>query len=264
MVFRRKVLKMLSGMPLGGWLVGGVSDAVRADGIVSAEAIAVAKVPPKQKPEKSIYASLGVRPLINARGTVTILGATRMLPEVQQAMDEAVREYVPLDELMDGVAHRLAALTGAEWGIVTSGASAALTVATAGCVSGGDPDKLWQIPTLSGMKDEVIIPAYSRTAYDAAARAVGVRMTEVATLRELEAALGPRTAMIMVLAGSRSAHGPLSLTEIAALAKPRGIPILVDAAAEGWKYPTHTWPKGRIWSLTAEENTCAVPSVPAC
>jgi D-glucosaminate-6-phosphate ammonia-lyase len=186
---------------------------------------------------KNIYESIGVRPLINARGTVTIVGATRILPEVQHAMDAAVRNYVHLDELMEGVSRRLAELTGAEWGIVTSGASAAVTLGTAGCVTGGDPDKLWRIPDLAGMKDEVIIPAYSRTAYDAAARAVGVKMIEIDTREALEAALGPRTAMVMVLAGRGSESGPLSLREISSLAKPRGVPILVDAAAQDLPVP---------------------------
>ena len=180
----------------------------------------------------SVYRSIGVRPLINARGTVTIVGATRVLPEVKQAMDLASREYVQLDELMEGVGRRLAQLTGAQWGIVTSGASAALSVATAGCIAGGDPDKLAQLPDLRGLKDEVIIPRYSRTAYDHAAKAVGVRMVEVATREEFEAALGPRTAMVMVLAGRMSEEGPLSLRVISGLSAPRGVPVLVDAAAD--------------------------------
>jgi uncharacterized pyridoxal phosphate-dependent enzyme len=186
---------------------------------------------------RSIYDSIGVRPLINARGTVTIVGASRTLPEVKRAMEDAARDYVQLDELMDGVGRRLAELTGAEWGIVTCGASAALTAATVGCIAGGDPDKLAQLPDLKGLKDEVIIPAYSRTAYDHAAKAAGPRMIEVADRAALESALGSRTAMIMVLAGSASERGPLALTEIATLAKPRRIPIVVDAAADGLAVP---------------------------
>lgn len=191
----------------------------------------------QQKKVKSIYTELGVRPLINGRGTVTVVGASQMLPEVQQAMDEAVKEYVQIDELMDAVGVRLGKLTGTEYGFVSSGASAAITAGTAACVTGGDPDKLWMIPDLRGMKDEVIIPAYSRTAYDAAAKGVGVRMVEVATLEELKLAIGPRTAMILVLAGVRSENGPLSLREISSVAKPLGVPVLVDAAAEVLEVP---------------------------
>lgn len=190
-----------------------------------------------KKSNKSIYDPLGVRPLINASGTVTIVGACRMLPEVQKAMDDAVKEYVHLFELMDGVGMRLSELTGAESGCITSGASAAVTAGTAACVTGGDPDKLWKLPDTRGMKDEVVIPSYSRTAYDAAAKAVGVRMIEVDDVEQLKAALGPRTAMVLVLGGSRSRTGPLSLKEISDLARPQGIPILVDAAAEGLEVP---------------------------
>src|SRR5690606_9690802 len=179
------------------------------------------------------YEDIGATPLINARGTVTIIGGSRILPEVQQAMENATKGYVQIDELMDGVANRLAHITGAERGIVTTGASGAVTMGTAACITGGDPDKLWMLPDLRGMKDEVIIPAYSRSAYDAAARITGAKMVEVNDLDELKFAIGPKTAMILVLAGGRSERGPLSLVEISRVAKPQGIPILVDAAAEG-------------------------------
>jgi seryl-tRNA(Sec) selenium transferase len=163
---------------------------------------------------------------------VTIVGASRILPEVKEAMDAATEHYVQLDELMEGVGNRLAKLTGAEWGCVTSGASAAITLATLACVTGGDPDKLWQVPDLHGLKDEVIIPSYSRTAYECATRAVGVKMIEVSNQDELKSALGPRTALILVLTGQQSANGPLSIKEIANLTRPRDVPILADAAAE--------------------------------
>ncbi len=221
---RRELIKGLSILPLAA--VGG-----------SSFQTVLASSQTNNKAKKSIYESIGVRPLINARGTVTIIGASKILPEVQQAMDEAVKDYVQIDELMEGVGKRLAELTGAENGIVTSGASAAIAIATAGCVTGGDPDKLWQLPDLTGMKDEVIIPAYSRTAYDASAKMSGVRMVEVASVDELKSAVNPRTAMILVLAGSRSEDGPLSLKEISSVVKPLGIPILVDAAAEGLEVP---------------------------
>lgn len=179
-----------------------------------------------------------MRPLINARGTVTIVGATRILPQVQQAMDDAVLHYVQLDELMEGVGRRLAELTGAEWGCVTSGASAAVTLATAGCITRGNPDLIWKLPDLSGMKDEVIIPSHSRNTYDVAVRAAGVRVIEVAGWQEFEEALGPRTAMILILGRSRQwDSGELSLQEIVPLAKRKEIPVLVDAADQPMPNP---------------------------
>jgi L-seryl-tRNA(Ser) seleniumtransferase len=185
------------------------------------------------EPGAEVYQSIGVRPLINARGTFTILSGSLMLPEVRAAIDAASRHYVHLDELNDAIGARLAQLTGAGWGMVTSGCAAALTHATAACVAGGNPDLHIRIPHLAGFaKDEVIIPKHSRNVYDAAVRAVGVHVIEVATPEELEAALGPRTAMIYLFAGPRADASPLSLQAIAPAAEARQVPIVVDAAAE--------------------------------
>src|SRR5437763_4555198 len=182
---------------------------------------------------EDIYQSIGVRPLINARGTFTIISGSLMLPEVRAAIDAAAQHHVHLDELMAAIGARLAELTKAESGMVSSGCAAALTHATAACVAGGNPDLHVRIPNLSGFaKDEVIIPRHSRNVYDAAVRAVGVRVLEVSTLAELEAAFGPRTAMIYILAGPEADDSALSLKAIAPLARGQGVPILVDAAAE--------------------------------
>jgi uncharacterized pyridoxal phosphate-dependent enzyme len=182
---------------------------------------------------QDIYQSIGVRPLINARGTFTIISGSRMLPEVRAAMDAAAQHHVHLDELMAAIGARLAALTKAEWGMVSSGCSAALTHATAACVAGGNPDLHVRIPNLTGFsKDEVIIPKHSRNVYDAAVRAVGTRVVEVGTGEELEAAFGPRTAMVYILAGPNADTGPLSTRAIAQLANQKHVPVLVDAAAE--------------------------------
>src|SRR6185369_14940426 len=141
--------------------------------------------------------------------------------------------HVHIDELMSAIGARLAELTKAEWGMVASGCAAALTHATAACVAGGNPDLHIRIPNLAGFaRDEVIIPTHSRNVYDAAVRAVGVRIVEVGTAEELEAAFGPRTAMIYVLASPQVDEGPLSTKAIAQIAKQKGVPVLVDAAAE--------------------------------
>ena len=182
---------------------------------------------------QDIYESIGVRPLINARGTFTIISGSLMLPEVRAAMDAAAQHYVHLDELMSAIGVRLAELTKAESGMISSGCAAALTQATAACVAGGNPDLHVRIPSLSGFpRDEVIIPAHSRNVYDAAVRAVGVRVIEVGTAEELEAAFGPRTAMVYILAGPEADKPPLDTRTIADAARRRRVPVLVDAAAE--------------------------------
>jgi len=212
---------------------------VRRGGLLALPALApgaavkAAAAAPPAAPAPDVYQSIGVRPFVNARGTYTILSGSTQLPQARAAMDAAARQYVHLDELAEAVGRRLAELTKAEWGMVTNGCSAALTHATAACVTGGNPDLHVRVPDLRGFpRDECIIPAHSRNVYDAAVRAVGVRVVEVATAEELEAAFGPRTALAYILAGPDADNGPLSTKAICEQAKRRGVPVLVDAAAE--------------------------------
>ena len=187
----------------------------------------------------NIYRSLGVEPIINCRGTFTIIGGSVERPEVLAAMEAASGSFVQYDELAEAVGKRLAAVTGAEWGLITAGCAAGLKHVTAACVTGGNPEKLVRIPDLRGLdKTQVIVPNYSRNAYDHAVRNIGVELITVATAAELEQALNPRTAMVYLCAGGGSDPGqPLSLEVIASLARPRGVPILVDAAAEDLTIP---------------------------
>ena len=192
-----------------------------------------------------IYESIGVTPLINCRGTLTAIGGSLELEAVRQAKEAAAGHFVPLDELFDAIGARLAALTGAEFGTVTSGCAAAMSHATAACVAGANPDLHVRIPNLAGFaKDEVIIPKRSRNVYDAAIRAVGVRIVEIDTAEELRAAIGPKTAMIYVFAGERQDRGPLPFETLTAIAKEHKVPVLVDAAAEIFTIPNVHLQKG--------------------
>ena len=179
----------------------------------------------------NMYKSIGVRPLINARGTFTIITGSQTLPEVKRAMDQASRGFVNMDELMDGVGARLAEISGAEWGIVTAGCAAALTHLTAAAIAGGNPERMQRVPNLAGLKSEVIVPAYSRNQYDHAIRMLGVKLIEVRSKEELEAAFNSRTAMAYILAGGQD-DGPLGTRVVAEACKRRGVPLVVDAAAE--------------------------------
>jgi L-seryl-tRNA(Ser) seleniumtransferase len=211
------------------FLLGGLVPARRA---AAAEASA-AGVEAALETSPNVYQALGVRPLINCRGTITVIGGSIELPEVRAAKSLANQQHVQLDELMAAAGKRLAELTGAEWGMVSSGCAAAMSHATAACVAGGNPDLHVRLPDLTGFpKDEVIIPGHSRNVYDAAIRAVGVRIIEVETPEELQLAIGPRTAMIYIFANARNETGPMSTEAIATIARPHKIPVLVDAAAE--------------------------------
>jgi D-glucosaminate-6-phosphate ammonia-lyase len=185
----------------------------------------------------NLYESIGVTPLVNCRGTYTIITGSQTLPEVKRAMDEASRAYVHMDELMESVGQRLAELTKAEWGIVTAGCAAALTHATSACISGGDPEKMQRVPNLTGLKNEVVVPRYSRNEYDHAVRMLGVKMVEVETAAQFEAALGPQTAMVMILSCPAAETGELSIPNACAIARRKGVPVIVDAAAETLTIP---------------------------
>jgi len=179
----------------------------------------------------NLYRSIGVKPLINARGTFTIITGSQTLPEVKRAMTDASHAYVQMDELMDGVGRRLAELTGAEWGIVTAGCCAALTHCTAACLAGSNPERMQHLPNLEGLKSEVVIPDYSRNVYDHAIRMLSVKIVTVTDPSQLESAFNERTAIAYILGGPGD-DGPLGTKIVAEVAKRHNVPVIVDAAAE--------------------------------
>lgn len=189
--------------------------------------------------EQNIFRAIGVEPIINCRGTFTIIGGSVELPAVQAAIKEAARHFVQYDELAEGVGRRLAELTGAEWGMIPAGCAAGLKHVTAACVTGGNPELLIRIPDLTGFtKTQVIIPRYSRNVYDHALRNIGVEIVMVDTAAELAQAINAKTAMIYIFSNAHSQPGePLSLEVIAEIAKPAGVPVVVDAAAENLTIP---------------------------
>lgn len=224
---RKEVLKMLSVMPLGlaagrklSKAEGNFDSVLKSNGAM-------------RGPE--IFRSIGVEPVINCRGTFTIIGGSLERPEVREAMEAAAHNFVQYDELAEGIGRRLAELTGAEWGMVSAGCAAAMKHATAACVTGGNPEKLIRIPDLTGFdKTEVIIPRHSRNAYDHSVRNIGVDVITVENAEELENAFSSRTAMVYLLAGRT---GPMGTKSVSKLAKSYDVPVLVDAAAEDLTIP---------------------------
>jgi uncharacterized pyridoxal phosphate-dependent enzyme len=179
----------------------------------------------------NMYRSIGVRPIVNARGTFTIITGSQTLPEVKRAMEDASRSFVQMDELMESVGKRLAELSGAEWGIITGGCAAGLTHCTTAAIAGGNPERMQRVPNLAGLKNEVVVPAYSHNVYDHAIRMLGVKLNIVHTPAELETAFNERTAMAYILAGPND-DGPLGTKAVAEVARRHKVPLVVDAAAE--------------------------------
>ncbi len=217
MFHRRSFLQVLSGFPL----LGGFAPA----GAVS----------------KNYFQDLGVRTFINAAGTYTALTASLMPREAVEAMSEASRYYVNLNELQDAVGKRIASMLGVEAAMVTSGAAGALTCGTAACITGKDAQRILRLPDLTGMKSEVLVQKSHRYGYDHAVRACGVKMIEIESAQQFEEAVNERTAM-MLFFNDAEPRGQIQSEEWVRLGRKHGVPTFNDAAADVppvenlWKY----------------------------
>lgn len=171
-----------------------------------------------------VYRRIGVRPFINARGTWTYLSGSLELPEVRRAMDAAAHHFVDMFELQRGAGKRLAELSGAESGMVTSGAAGAMAAATAACIAGADPEKIWRLPDSAGMKHEVIMLG-GRSAFDNAIRLVGAKLVLARGIEDLQPAINENTAMVYTMWRDER------LEKILATTRPAKVPVLLDDAA---------------------------------
>ena len=198
-----------------------------------------------------VYERLGVRRVINADATLTRLGGSLMSPQVLDAMREAAGSFVDMYELQRAVGRRIATLTRNEAAFVTTGAAAAIVLATLAAMTRGDlPTITRLIETGQAPRDEVIIHRAHRIPYDPAIRLAGARIVEIGNRLqtfswELEAALTERTAMVLYVAGEHLTRGALSLEETLRVAHASGVPVVVDAAAQ---LPLHD----NLWRFTRE------------
>lgn len=232
---RRRFLESLAATPVVGDLLGG------RRGLTTATDKTGEMAAPAGKTDRDYFKELGVRPFINAAGTYTAMTASLMLPEVMDAINYASKHYVMLDELHDRVGERIATLVRAEAAMVTCGAASALTLGTAGVLTGTDRQKIGEVPNLASMKSEVIIQKAHRFGYDRALRNCGVRFVEVETREDLERAVNDQTAM-MLFYNNNNKEGRIQDQEFAELGRKHNIPTMNDAAADVpplenlWKY----------------------------
>lgn len=177
------------------------------------------------------YLAIGVRPFINCCSVRTMHGGSLMLPQVRAAVAEAARHFVNLDELMEKAGARIAELTGSEGALVTCGSAAAVALGTMACVAGNDPIKMLRLPDTTGMANRVVMVKNQRFAYDQAIRMSGTIIVEVETIEELDRAFEEPVAMVAVL-GTHEHESQVRMEDLLARAKPRGVPVMVDAASE--------------------------------
>src|ERR1700678_4365377 len=208
---RRSFVKLVAAAPLLGQI------AVRE--LYAQAAAAVGK-----DPRQNIFTRLGVKTVINCRGTWTYLSGSLEFPEVRQAQLEAAEYFVNMLDLQRAVGSRLSELTGAESGIITSGSAGAMAAATAACMAGTDDKYIWQLPDTTGLKHEVIMVG-GRSAFDSAIRLTGAKLVLTYSPEELAKAINENTAMIYTTDLGEKLQKELEI------AKEHKIPLLLDDAA---------------------------------
>ena len=208
---RRSFVKLVAAAPLLGQLA--------ARDLYAQAATAMGK-----DPRQNVYSRLGVKTVINCRGTWTYLSGSLEFPEVHQAQLEAGQYFVNMIDLQRAVGRRLSELTGAESGIVTSGSAGAMAAATAGCMAGIDDKLIWQLPDTTGLKNEVVMVG-GRSAFDSAIRLTGAKLVLTYSPEELANAINDKTTMIYTTdLGDK-------LQRVLAIAKDHKVPLLLDDAA---------------------------------
>ena len=208
---RRSFVKLLTAAPL--------LSQIAARDLYAQAASAIGK-----DPRQNVYTRLGVKTVINCRGTWTYLSGSLEFPEVRQAQLEAAEHFVNMLDLQRAVGRRLSELTGAESGIITSGSAGAMAAATAACMAGSDDKYIWQLPDTTGLKHEVVMVG-GRSAFDSAIRLTGAKLVLTYSPEELANAINENTAMIYTTDLGEK------LQRVVAIAKQHKIPMLLDDAA---------------------------------
>ena len=188
------------------------------------------------KSRGAVYERLGVKPIINARGTWSILGGSIMEPEVLQAMAEASRAMVRMQDLNERAGEMIAKYTHAEAGLVTAGAADAMMLQAAACMAGKDPAKIRKLPDTEGIKSEIIINWNHNFHFERAWRAAGAKLVWIGLSTsidswEIEAAINEETVALAFLATRWCSDSFESLDEMVKMAQRHSLPVIVDAAA---------------------------------
>ena len=185
--------------------------------------------------------------IINASGTLTSLGGCRTRPEVVEAMSKIAGKFISLAELYQNAGEHLAQILGVEAAMVTSGAAAALTIATAACMVGDDPLFASRLPDPPD-KNKVIIQCCHRNPFERAIKLAGAALYQIGdaiqTLPgDLESALDGDVAAVVFFLQGEMYDASLSLSETLDISHTHAVPVIVDAAAE---LP----PKENLWKLS--------------
>ena len=213
----------------------------------------------------AIYSELGISPIINAIGSVTLLGGSTPPQSVLDAMDDANSTYVPLEELEKKAGSYIADMVGAKAVYITSGAGSALTLATAALMAGDNDELITKLPDTSGMKDEILIQARQRYHYERCLTLAGAKLVEFGNKNgtnrnDLESSITEKTVAVHYVANETFTDpNVLSLEETIDIAKSKNVPVMVDAA--GQVYPIENI--GKYVNMGAEFSAMAAKYIGA-
>ena len=197
-----------------------------------------------------VYKELGVTPLVNIVGTVTVIGGSVMKPEVMELMRQGNQHFVLINELEVAAGRyieKLCKTPPGYTGLVTGGVAAGIVVAYAGMLTEDLEPRLKACPDLTGFpKTEVIIQKAHRNNFDHQVRQTGVTLVEVETKEQMINAINPKT-LAMHYINIQSDRGQVSGPEMIEIAKAHNIYTFNDASADVppkerlWEYPAQGW-----------------------
>lgn len=219
MLTRKQILKMAASLPFVGGITGlGLMKESGSERLLS------------HPRNRDYFREMGLRKTINARGTFTVLTGSLMEPAVIDAIVSVSDEYVNLIDLRDRAGERIAELLNCEAAMVTAGAASALTLGTAGAITGTDQDLIRELPNLPGPQREVIIQSSHRFGYDHAVRNCGVKLVEVDSARDMQRKINENT--VLALYFNAASEHLIDRERFISIGKKHQVPTFNDAAAD--------------------------------
>jgi uncharacterized pyridoxal phosphate-dependent enzyme len=191
---------------------------------------------------RDIRAELGLRPIINASGTMTVLGASIMVPQAVAAMAAIAGEFVEMEQLHQAASRVVAQATGAQAGFITACCASAITLAVAGTMTGERLLAIERLPDATGLRREVLVQLGHLVGYGASLQQTiemaGARVIPVGTVSgtrgyQLEESITDQTACaVFVVSHMTVQHAMLGLEEFCRICHAHSVPVIVDAASE--------------------------------
>lgn len=179
--------------------------------------------------------------IINAAGTMTSIGASRVPADIRAVVDQILDSFVEIDELQQQAGHIITRLTKAEAGCITGCSAAAMTQTVAACLSGSNIARIEKLPTTIG-ENRVLLPMGHMINYGApveqAIRLAGAEVVPVGSAAmcetwHLREALEQGAVAAMYVVSHHTVHeNELPMDIFIELCREYDVPVIVDMASE--------------------------------